>query len=146
MSMETHLDWVVIMLIALCLLWILKISIKCILQGKKKDNIPYLWSLLMRHQRPRTEPVTDPSPTQTGMGTSWVKFWSSAPIPVTPVPTNPHRFTFPCPSLDDTKTGKPHALIQIAIGMKAMVVLNIATEADVTNRTWGEIQHIILDE
>ena len=34
----------------------------------------------------------------------------------------------------------------MAIGMKAMVVLNIATEADVANGTRGEIQDIILDE
>lgn len=48
--------------------------------------------------------------------------------------------------LNDTKTGKLPAVVRIAIGMKAMVVLNIATEADVANGTRGEIQHIILDE
>jgi hypothetical protein len=34
----------------------------------------------------------------------------------------------------------------MAIGMKAMVLLNIATDADVANGTRGEIQDIILDE
>jgi ATP-dependent exoDNAse (exonuclease V) alpha subunit len=49
-------------------------------------------------------------------------------------------------SLDDAKTGKLPASIRIAIGMKAMVVLNIATEAEVANGTRGEIQDVILDE
>jgi len=34
----------------------------------------------------------------------------------------------------------------MAIGMKAMVLLNIATEADIANGTRGVIQDIILDE
>ncbi len=48
--------------------------------------------------------------------------------------------------LDDAKTGKLPAMVQMAIGMKAMVLLNLATEADVANGTRGEIQDIILDE
>ena len=48
--------------------------------------------------------------------------------------------------LDDTKAGKLPASVQMAIGMKAMVLLNIATEAEVANGTRGEIQDIILDE
>ena len=48
--------------------------------------------------------------------------------------------------LEDGKTGKLPAIVQIAIGMKAMVLLNIATEADIANGTRGEIQDIILDE
>ncbi len=47
--------------------------------------------------------------------------------------------------LNDTKTGKLPAIVRIAIGMKAMVVLNMATEADIANGTRGEIQDIILD-
>ena len=48
--------------------------------------------------------------------------------------------------LKDEKTGKLPAFVQIAIGMKAMVLLNIATEAEVANGTRGDIQDIILDE
>lgn len=48
--------------------------------------------------------------------------------------------------LDDKKTGKLPAFVQMAIGMKAMVLLNLATEADIANGTRGEIQDIILDE
>ena len=43
-------------------------------------------------------------------------------------------------------TGKLPAYVHMAIGMKAMVLLNIATEADIANGTRGEIQDIILDE
>lgn len=49
-------------------------------------------------------------------------------------------------SVDDAKTGKLPASVRMAIGMKAMVLLNIATEADVANGTRGGIQDIILDE
>ena len=48
--------------------------------------------------------------------------------------------------LADNKTGKLPDLVQMAIGMKAMVLLNLATEADIANGTRGEIQNIILDE
>ena len=48
--------------------------------------------------------------------------------------------------LTDNKTGKLPDLVQMAIGMKAMVLLNLATEADIANGTRGEIQDIILDE
>ena len=48
--------------------------------------------------------------------------------------------------LEDKKTGKLPATVQMAIGMKAMVLLNVATEADIANGTRGEIQDIILDE
>jgi hypothetical protein len=47
--------------------------------------------------------------------------------------------------LEDKKAKLP-AIIQLAIGMKAMVLLNIATEADIANGTRGEIQDVILDE
>ena len=46
----------------------------------------------------------------------------------------------------DKETGKVPASVHIAIGMKAMVLLNVATEADIANGTRGEIQDIILDE
>jgi ATP-dependent exoDNAse (exonuclease V) alpha subunit len=48
--------------------------------------------------------------------------------------------------LDDKKTGKLPGTVNMAIGMKAMVLLNIATDADIANGTRGEIQDIILDE
>ena len=46
----------------------------------------------------------------------------------------------------DKDTGKLTAVVHMAIGMKAMVLLNIATEADIANGTQGVIQDIILDE
>ena len=46
----------------------------------------------------------------------------------------------------DANTGKLPAAVHMAIGMKAMVLLNIATEADIANGTRGEIVDIILDE
>ena len=46
----------------------------------------------------------------------------------------------------DKDTGKLPASVHMAIGMKAMVLLNLATEADIANGTRGEIQDIILDE
>jgi len=48
--------------------------------------------------------------------------------------------------LTNKATGKLPARIQMAIGMKAMVLLNVATEADIVNGTREEIQDIILDE
>ena len=48
--------------------------------------------------------------------------------------------------LTDNKTGKLPDLVQMAIGMKAMVLLNLATEADIANGTRGKIQNIILNE
>ena len=48
--------------------------------------------------------------------------------------------------LGDNKMGKLPDCVQMAIGMKAMVLLNLATEADIANGTRGEIQDIILDE
>jgi hypothetical protein len=46
----------------------------------------------------------------------------------------------------DKDTGKLPATVHMAIEMKAMVLLNIATEADIANGTRGEIQDITLDE
>jgi len=48
--------------------------------------------------------------------------------------------------LDDKKTGKLAAFVHMAIGMKAMVLLNLATEADIANGTRGQIHDIVLDE
>jgi hypothetical protein len=46
----------------------------------------------------------------------------------------------------DKDTSKLPASIQIAIRMKAMVLLNIVTEGDIANSTQGEIHNIILDQ
>ena len=46
----------------------------------------------------------------------------------------------------DKDTGKLYATVDMAIRMKAMVLLNVATEVDIANGTRGEIQDIILDE
>ncbi|KAK0476296.1 hypothetical protein IW261DRAFT_1566977 [Armillaria novae-zelandiae] len=48
-------------------------------------------------------------------------------------------------SMTDKNTGKMPDIIEIAIGMKAMVMLNIATESDLANGTCGTIEDIILD-
>jgi hypothetical protein len=42
-------------------------------------------------------------------------------------------------------TGKVEEVIELVVGMRAMVLLNIATEADLANGTRGEIVGIILD-
>ncbi len=49
-------------------------------------------------------------------------------------------------ALDDKKTGKLPATVHMAIGIKTMVLLNVATEANITNGTRGIIQDVILDE
>jgi hypothetical protein len=46
----------------------------------------------------------------------------------------------------DKHTGKLPATVNMAIGMKAMVLLNVATEADIANGTRGVIHDIILDQ
>jgi hypothetical protein len=48
--------------------------------------------------------------------------------------------------LNDVNTGKLPRVVHMAIGMKVMVLLNVATEADIANGTRGEIQYILLDE
>lgn len=45
-----------------------------------------------------------------------------------------------------SETGKLPDRVDIAIGMKAMVVLNLATEADIANGTRGVIDSIVMDE
>ena len=35
--------------------------------------------------------------------------------------------------------------VELAVGMKAMVILNIASEADLTNGTRGTVQGFVLD-
>lgn len=47
--------------------------------------------------------------------------------------------------MDSKRTGKLTDRVEIAIGMKIMVVLNVATEADIANGTQGTITDIILD-
>ncbi|KAJ3870704.1 hypothetical protein F5051DRAFT_341722, partial [Lentinula edodes] len=48
--------------------------------------------------------------------------------------------------LDIKRTGNLEHRVEIAIGMKAMVLANIATEADLANGTRGTVTKIILDE
>ncbi|KAF5321196.1 hypothetical protein D9619_001956 [Psilocybe cf. subviscida] len=48
-------------------------------------------------------------------------------------------------SLDEKKTGKLRHRLEIAIGMKAMVLVNLAVEADIANGTRGTVEDIILD-
>jgi hypothetical protein len=48
-------------------------------------------------------------------------------------------------SLKDDVTKNLKGRVELAVGMKAMVVLNIATEADVANGTRGTVQGIVLD-
>jgi hypothetical protein len=42
-------------------------------------------------------------------------------------------------------TEKLEQIVEIAVGMSAMVIVNIATEADLTNGTRGEVVDIVLD-
>lgn len=44
------------------------------------------------------------------------------------------------------KTGKSRDVLEIAVGMKAMVLLNPAVEADIGNGTRGTIEKFILDD
>ena len=48
-------------------------------------------------------------------------------------------------SLKDDATKNLKMRVELAVGMKAMVVLNIATEADLANSTCGTIKGIVLD-
>lgn len=48
--------------------------------------------------------------------------------------------------MDAKKTGKLVDRLEISIGMRAMVLLNVSTEADVANGTRGTITDIYLDE
>ena len=48
-------------------------------------------------------------------------------------------------SLKDNATKNLKMWVELAVGMKVMVVLNIATEADVANGTHGTIQGFVLD-
>ncbi|RDB25791.1 ATP-dependent DNA helicase RRM3 [Hypsizygus marmoreus] len=47
--------------------------------------------------------------------------------------------------MNEKKTGKLSERVQLAIGMKAMVLVNIATEAEVVNGTRGVVSDIVLD-
>ncbi|SJL05067.1 uncharacterized protein ARMOST_08439 [Armillaria ostoyae] len=47
--------------------------------------------------------------------------------------------------LNEKKTGKLTDVLEIAVGMKAMVTLNIATESDLANGTRGTVEEIVLD-
>jgi len=48
-------------------------------------------------------------------------------------------------SMKDKHTGKLTDTIEIAVGMKAMVLVNIAVETDVANGTRGTVKDILLD-
>jgi hypothetical protein len=48
-------------------------------------------------------------------------------------------------SLKDEATNNLKMRVELAVGMKAMVVLNIATEADLANGTRGTVQGFVLD-
>jgi hypothetical protein len=52
---------------------------------------------------------------------------------------------FAIAGLKDDATKNLKMRVELAVGMKAMVVLNIATEADVVNGTRGTVQGIELD-
>jgi len=47
--------------------------------------------------------------------------------------------------MNEKSTGGLHDRIEIALGMKVMVLMNIVTEADIANRTTGTIEDILLD-
>ena len=47
--------------------------------------------------------------------------------------------------MKDAQTAQLPGRIPLAIGMQAMVTMNIATEADLANGSRGEINNIILD-
>jgi len=46
---------------------------------------------------------------------------------------------------DDRGAGNLEEIVEIAVGMKAMIVMNISTEANIANGTRGVIKDIILD-
>ena len=46
---------------------------------------------------------------------------------------------------DDRGAGNLEEIVEIAVGMKAMIVMNISTEANIANGTRGVIDDIILD-
>jgi ATP-dependent exoDNAse (exonuclease V) alpha subunit len=48
-------------------------------------------------------------------------------------------------SLNEKKTKRLRERVEIAVGMKMMVLLNLSTEADIANGTTGTIEDIILD-
>lgn len=59
------------------------------------------------------------------------------------VPDKRTRMGIACLKDDATKNLKRQ--VELAVGMKAMVVLNIATEADIANGTRGTVEAIVLD-
>jgi PIF1-like helicase len=55
------------------------------------------------------------------------------------------RTKFEIAGLKDESTRSLRMRVELAVGMKAMVVLNIATEADLANGTRGTVQGFVLD-
>ncbi|KAJ3806137.1 hypothetical protein F5876DRAFT_19146, partial [Lentinula aff. lateritia] len=48
--------------------------------------------------------------------------------------------------LDSKRTGNLEHQVEIAVGMRAMILANIATEADLANGTRGTVTGIVLDD
>ncbi|PBK71937.1 hypothetical protein ARMSODRAFT_973478 [Armillaria solidipes] len=49
-------------------------------------------------------------------------------------------------SMNEKKTGRIPDMLEIALGMKAMVTINIAMESDLANGTRGTIEDLVLDQ
>ncbi len=47
--------------------------------------------------------------------------------------------------MNEKKMGRIPDMLEIALGMKAMVTINITTESDLANGTRGTIEDLILD-
>jgi len=47
--------------------------------------------------------------------------------------------------MSEKRTGKLPGQLELVVGMKAMVTMNIATETDLANGARGEIVNIVLD-
>lgn len=47
--------------------------------------------------------------------------------------------------MNEKKMGRIPDMLEIALGMKAMVMINITTESDLANGTRGTIEDLILD-
>lgn len=59
--------------------------------------------------------------------------------------TIPDQVRLEIATLNEKKTNRLQERIEIAIGMKMMVLLNLSTEADIANGTTGTIEDILLD-
>jgi len=74
------------------------------------------------------------------------KYIISAENTVKPTGETPNQTTrLAIAGLKDDATKNLKMRVEVAIGMKAMVVLNIATEADLANGTRGTVEALVLD-